>query len=316
MGDTDAAGVLAVGIGAVGTRGHDHAEGVRLSHRRAQGPHHRLRAQLQRHVFGRVALRIAEWAHDRERGHEVRAAALHLLQRGVVDPGAVFDAAHARSHGGGGSLARVRMGRHEQPRLRRFRHGRAYLVFGQFGLARIGIREARPLAGADLDDVRTPRDQRPSGFGDAIRPAQFTVDGIAELRIDHEEGQARLGTNVARRDEQVGTGLESAANEVTRPDRLQIRVAEDTRRRDARSQRAKRGVGRLDVAVRIDEAWQQVTPFQVDAPDTSGHGRRMIGDRRDLAAAHADGHPRARSRAGAVDQRDVHQVEIRCGRRW
>ena len=140
--DPDAAGVVLVGIAAVRRSRDRDAEPMRLAHRRSQRPHHGLGAQLQRHVVGGIALRIAERAHDRERRHEKRAAPLHLGERLVVHPGAVLDAAHARADRIGSAFARVRMRRDEEALLRRLIDGGAHLVFRQLRPARIGIRRA------------------------------------------------------------------------------------------------------------------------------------------------------------------------------
>ena len=81
VGDQDAAGIVLVRVAAI-SRGRDRdAQCMGLADGRAQRPHHRLRTQLQCHVLGGVALRIAERAHHGQCRHEVRAASLHLVQR-------------------------------------------------------------------------------------------------------------------------------------------------------------------------------------------------------------------------------------------
>ena len=82
--------------------------------------------------------------------------------------------------------------------FRRLGDGRTDFVFSKLLLARIGAGEARPLACADLDHVRALRDQRTSRLGNAIRPAQLTVDRVAELRVDLVERDARLRPDVPR----------------------------------------------------------------------------------------------------------------------
>ena len=99
-------------------------------------------------------------------------------------------------------------------------------------------------------------------------------------------------------------------NEVPRADRLEVGVAKHARSRDARLQRAKRRGGRLDVRMRVDQPGQQVAALQVDSADARRRRRRAIGDRGDLAAAHADGDVGPRSCAGAVDERHVDQVDV------
>ena len=100
-----------------------------------------------------------------------------------------------------------------------------YLRLRQLGPARVRVREPRALARPNLDDVRALRDQRARRFRDAIRPPELAVDGVAELRIHHEEREARLRPDVARRDQHVGPRHVPHADEVTRVDRLQVGVA-------------------------------------------------------------------------------------------
>ncbi len=308
--DPDATGIVVVRVAAVGGGSDRNSPLVRLAHGRTQRPHHRLRAQLQRDVLGRVALRIAERTHHGQRRHEVRAAALHFVERRVVDPGAVLDAANTRAHRGCRPRTRVGMCRDVQALLCRFRDGRTDLVFGEFLLARVGAGEAGAFTGTDLDHVGTLRNQCASRLGDAIRAAQLTVDRVAELRVDLVEGDAGLRPDVTWRDEQLGPWHVPGSNEVTRPQRLQVRVAQHARGGHARLQCPQRRRWRLDVRMRVDQSRQQVTPAKVDLPHAARCGRCPVDDRRNLAATDGDRESLAWSGTRAIDQRDVEQVEI------
>ncbi len=306
-----AAVVVAVAVGAVGADGHGDPERTRLAHRIAQRPHHVQGAQLQRDVVRRIAARVAERAHDRERGHEEGALLAHQRQRLVIDIGAVLDAAHAGAHRGVRALPVVGMRRDMQAVLGRLGHRGTQFIMRELLSARIRAGEPGALAGADLDDISTPVDDGAHHCNDLIRPLERRLQVLPELRVAQDEGLAELRAHMTARHQHLRAGNTAVADEVARGHPFEIVVAEHTRGRHTGGQRAARRGRVLDVRVQVDEARHEERPAQVD-------GTRTVGCRGDLCdAAVVDAQvdrPYGRPRT-AVDEPCVAEPKILRGRR-
>ena len=278
---------------------------MRLAYRFPQGPHHGVCSQLQGHIVGSVAVRVAQWTHDGERGHEERALLLHQRQRLVVNPSAMLDAAHACAHCGVRPTAAMGVGSHVKAFGCRLLHHRLHLFHRQFLTARIGGRQPCPLTGAHLQDVRPARNDRTGHFPHIVHPMQRLRVVPAELRKTENERLAQDGANMTRRSQHLRPHYIVLTNQVASGQTLQISITQYTGGGNTRKQGAFCRGRIANMGMRIDIPRQQIRALQVDAGGLRGPA---------LAGDSLSGIAGSGRNAGdtPVHHTDVHQWHIRA----
>ena len=218
----------------------------------------------QRDVVGGVALGVAKWAHDRERGHQVSAFVFHELQGAIVYVCPVLDTAHAGAHRGFRPHFRVGVGGNELPVRGGRAHRRFDLLFGELLPPRLGRGQAGTLTRPDFDHVGPPIEQRSHYRGDVLGAGEPLVQVPPELRKRRNEELPKYRPHDPAGTQELRSAHVATSDQVARAHTSQIPVAGHTRRGDAREERARGRLGREDVCVRVDEPRKDETTLQVD----------------------------------------------------